>query len=63
MKTYALQIGKELFKVRGIVNSQGSLEWKSKDGSNGVVPQSRSGKFCLWSDRRKWFPECTDAKE
>ena len=60
MQTYAVKIGLELFKVRGIVNEKGFLEWQANDGSSGISAQ---GKFCVWTERKGRFPECEDSKD
>ncbi len=60
LKTFALKIGNELFKVKGLVNPKGWLEWKSADGSSGI---SMAEKFCAWGERKKHFPDCTDNKD
>lgn len=36
MKTYEIQIGSTWYKVRGIVNSKGWLEWKDNEGCQGL---------------------------
>mgnify|MGYP001617363219 CR=1 FL=1 len=59
MRIYAVLIGKNLYKVRGRVNSIGWLEWKRGDNSG----LSRPSSFCLWSDRKQRFPGIEDYKE
>ncbi len=56
MKTYALKIGLELCKVRGIINAKGWLEWKQGDAGGIAKP----GTFCSWNERKGRFPECND---
>lgn len=55
---YALKIGKEVFHVYGEILASGWLEWHSSDGSQGIAPPY---KFCSWSERGAYFPDCTDA--
>ena len=59
LKQYALKIGNELLRVKGLVNSKGWLEWRDKDGSSGLA---KPGSFCPWINRRDQFPNIEDRK-
>lgn len=61
-KTFAVKIGLELVKVRGFINSKGNLEWTVKGEHSYSQGISGPGKFCVWTERKLRFPECTDSE-
>jgi hypothetical protein len=64
MNTYALLSDGKLFRVRGLINSKGNLEWYDKDGTEGVSHSFLRGQrqFSTWRERKKAFPGIPDAK-
>jgi hypothetical protein len=64
MDTYALLAGGELFRVRGLINPKGNLEWHDQTGAIGVSHPFIYGQrqFSTWRERKKAFPGIPDAK-